>query len=321
MSPDDRVGPAAAKRARPLARRLGGGDRRDPVERIARLTHRLAALLAGGVPPSSAWSYLEEPIADRIAEGARRGAPVAGAIETAAATLPGEEARAWRILAAAWAVAAESGAPLAPTLERFAATLRSLAQARRDADVALAGPSATARLVLALPCVSVLFGLALGFDTMGVLLRSSLGWACLAIGLALLVLGATWSRRLVRSATPAAISPGLASDLLAVAVSGGAPLDRARALVARRLEPLGEPMGEGDEVLELARRAGVPAADLLRAEAGEARRRAASELERRVARLSVTLMIPLGVCVLPAFVVLGVVPMLVSVVTTTVLAP
>ena len=67
------------------------------------------------------------------------------------------------------------------------------------------------------------------------------------------------------------------------------------------------------EVLALSSRAGVPAAALLRSEAEEARRDARSEGERKAATLSVTLMLPLGLCILPAFMLLGVAPLLISV--------
>ena len=68
-----------------------------------------------------------------------------------------------------------------------------------------------------------------------------------------------------------------------------------------------------EAVLELSRRAGVPAAELLRSEADERRRQARADISARAQALSVRLMIPLGVCVLPAFMALSVVPLLVTV--------
>ena len=62
----------------------------------------------------------------------------------------------------------------------------------------------------------------------------------------------------------------------------------------------------------------MPAAELLRSEARESRRRAAAMAERRAAILAVRLMLPLGACILPAFMVLGVIPLLVAVVSSTV---
>jgi tight adherence protein B len=56
----------------------------------------------------------------------------------------------------------------------------------------------------------------------------------------------------------------------------------------------------------------------LRAEANEARRAARSVGERKAATLAVTLMLPLGLCILPAFMVLGVAPLLIAVISSTV---
>ena len=72
-----------------------------------------------------------------------------------------------------------------------------------------------------------------------------------------------------------------------------------------------------DAVIAVAARAGAPVAELLRAEAARRRRTARADGTAKAAALGVRLMLPLGVCVLPAFVLLGVVPLIVSVVTGT----
>jgi tight adherence protein B len=283
---------------------------------VAAVTQRLAVLLGAGVAPASAWRHVADvsPIAALVGDD-----PVSSLLE-AAGPLPPLEADAWRGLAAAWAVATEAGAPLAPSLRDYARSLRDLAQVQRDVGVALAAPTATARLVMALPAVGVLFSLALGFDTVGVLLGSPLGWTAVAIGGGLLVTASRWNRRLVASAHPTQASPGLECDLMAIAVSGGGSLDRALASLRRVLDRCDLPFDPQtiDGVLDLSRRAGVPAAELLRAEADEARRTARSAAQEKAAALSVRLMLPLGLCILPAFIVLGVFPMLVAVVTSTV---
>jgi tight adherence protein B len=229
---------------------------------------------------------------------------------------------AWRGLAAAWLVATEAGAPLAPTLGALAASLRSLAQNSRDRTTAVAGPVATARMVMALPVIGVLFAMALGFDSIGVLVMTAPGLVCLGGGLALMVLARLWNRRLVAAATPTNHTPGLGLDLMAIAVSGGTSLPRARQVVRQARERCGL-AADGtdaaiDGVLELSRRAGVPAATLLRSEAVEARRIARSEGERKAETLAVLLMLPLGLCILPAFMLLAVVPLLIAVISSTV---
>jgi tight adherence protein B len=191
-------------------------------------------------------------------------------------------------------------------------------------QVALAAPVATARMVMALPAVGVLFGMALGFDTLGTLFGTPAGLACLGAGTGLMVIARLWNRRLVRSAAPGRHTPGLALDLVAIAVSGGASTERAMDAVERACERCSIALDADreviDSVLQLSRRAGVPAAALLRSEAAEARRRARSDGARRAATLSVTLMLPLGLCILPAFMLLGVAPLLIAVISSTVTA-
>ncbi|HEU4850119.1 MAG TPA: hypothetical protein VFS93_06885, partial [Terrimesophilobacter sp.] len=260
----------------------------DPV---AGVVQRLGVLLAAGVAPASAWGYLAESFDDRPPGGRSSGRATQGIVATVAArvgtepvagailaALPPEsessprrgEARAasgaaWRGLAAAWFVASDAGAPLAPSLRDLAGSLRDLAETQRDVDVALAGPAVTAKFVTVLPVVGILFGLGLGFDTLGVLFGTAPGALCLAGGAALMLVARAWNRRLLRAATPKDVTPGLSLELLSIAVSGGASLDRARRAVASALERCGLDGrdAELDEVLELSRRAGVPAGALL----------------------------------------------------------
>jgi tight adherence protein B len=292
--------------------------------RVASVVQRLAVLMAAGVPPASAWGYLREgqPAAS-IAASAAAGMAIPQSIVGQLSGLGAEDQSAWRGLATAWDVATDAGAPLAPTLRDFAGSLRDLAQAERDIAVALAGPLATAKLVLALPLVGLLFGMVLGFNTFATLATTPIGWGCLVVGGVLLAAAARWNRRLVRSARPTDLTPGLVFDLMAIAVSGGSSFDRARVAVASSLARYSSETIHDDRgleaILDLSRRAGVPAAELLRSEATERRRDARSAVQLRANALAIRLMLPLGVCVLPAFMVLGVIPLIVTVLSSTVL--
>ena len=269
----------------------------------AAVAERLAVLLAAGIPPVAAWGFAtEEPVPDVVS--AMRG-------------------RGWGELAAAWTVAMSAGAPLAPALRGIARGLRDAEQAARDAAVALAGPVATARLVLALPAVGLLFGFALGFDTIHTLVATPLGWACVGVGAGLMLVAVAWNRRLVGRARRAGPAPGLGCDLLVVALGGGAPPAAALASVERVAVDCGLSIDlfGAREVLALAERAGAPATELLRSAAEEARRVARSDAQARAARLGVLLMLPLGLCVLPAFFAIGVVPLLATVVGATLGSP
>jgi len=283
--------------------------RRSELESTATVVHRLAVLLAAGVAPASAWSYLDE----EVAEVARRGEAIAPVLAA--------RSEAWRALAAAWQVAAEAGAPLAPALRTFAASLRSLAQAGREIDTALAGPVATARMVMGLPIVGVLFGVVLGFDTLATLFTTLPGLVCLAAGSALMVIALRWNRRLVARARPRELTPGIRCELLAIALGGGVSIERAQASVEAALSTAGlviDESGTVDAVLELSRSAGVPATELLRAEAEESRREASARALEAASVLAVRLMLPLGLCILPAFMLVGVAPLLLAVISSTV---
>ena len=175
---------------------------------------------------------------------------------------------------------------------------------------------------MVLPGLGIVFGVILGLNPLAVLVGAPAGAACLVAGVGLMAGAWWWNRRLVAAARPRDLTPGLRCDLMAIAVAGGTSLDRASAAVDRALGENGFDPSLGrddvDEVLALSRAAGVPAAELLRSQADQSRLGAAAEAERRASVLAVRLMLPLGVCVLPAFMLLGVVPLLISVISSTV---
>jgi tight adherence protein B len=282
---------------------------RTELEKTAGVVQRLAVLLAAGVAPASAWGYVDE----EVAAVAIRGEPIAPVLA--------ERSDAWRGLAAAWQVAIDAGAPLAPALRTFAVSLRALAHASRETDTALAGPVATARMVMVLPAVGVLFGMVLGFNTLATLFTTLPGLVCLVAGCALLLIAHRWNRRLVARARPRDLTPGIRFELLAIALGGGVSIERARTSVDVALAMAGLLVDENrevDAVLDLSRRAGVPAAELLRAEAEESRREASARALESASVLAVRLMLPLGLCILPAFMLVGVAPLLLAVISSTV---
>src|SRR6218665_1504918 len=214
----------------------------------------------------------------------------------------------------------EWGGPLGGCLGELAVAARDNALLVREVRVALAGPLASARLVTALPLVAVMFGLTLGFDTLGVLTSNPLGIGCLGAGVLLLWLGYRWNHALARRASRDDGNPALEHDLLAIALSSGVSIARAQQLVHRTASRLGLTIVSDasiGQVLSLAAGAGAPVADLLRSESARLRRAARIAGQERAAKLGVGLMAPLGLCVLPAFIVLGIAPLLMSVVTST----
>jgi tight adherence protein B len=313
----------------------------EQAEEVAAFVRRLAVLLGAGLHPERAWTQLAPPggrarrAEDAVPAVVRRVAastgtdPLAARVASAAAAVGrepggrtnGEAAGSWRALAVGLEVADRTGAPLARSLDRLAETLVEVARVRRDAGTALAGPVATARTVLLMPGAGLLLAAGLGFDPVRVLTTTVPGAACLVVGIALVAVGWRWNRRLVRQAMPRDPAPGLVLDLVATAMTGGASVPRAVAVVRRACERAGLPAGEeldaAAAVVEVAARTGAPVAVLLRSEAEHSRRDAGTWAERAAARLAARLMLPLGVCILPAFLAVGVVPMLLAVLSST----
>ena len=286
---------------------------------VADIARRAAVLLQAGVSPQTVWRYL----ADRDASAAAILADLErGVSEAAAIAARGEP---WRELAVAWSVATAVGAALAEALRSFALGLRDAAEAQDDVTVALAEPAATARLMLWLPAVGLLMGVSLGFDTLGILFTDPRGIACFVAGMVLVVVARVWTAKLIRKARPDPGLPGIDAELFAIALSGGVSIDAAAAHVGRARAAVDPEQGEAaadvpaavQDVLELSRAAGVPAVELLRAESASARHRARVDGRLRASKLGTRLLLPLGVCTLPSFLLLAVAPLVLSILGTT----
>jgi tight adherence protein B len=248
--------------------------------------------------PRAAGSTIE--VSGRV----QRGEPVAAAI----ATLNAPE---WRVLAVAWSLAEESGAPLAPALDRIGAALRALERLRERRTV---------RLVSALPPLALVLGWLLGFDPFPVLL-SPVGAVLLPTGAALLLAGIAWGRALRRRVEQTDRVVGMELELVWIALRGGAHPRAASRRTVDCVDRFGAEWVPFDgfrrdrtlrAVIGSAERTGTPLGPMLIEEAASVRVRAEADLERSAERLGVRVLIPLGVCVLPSFIVLGVVPVLVS---------
>lgn len=320
--------------------RRPSADASDPEAALAAALQRVAVLIAAGLPPRAAWSHVaaaaDDPTVVEVGRRIAAGTTVAAAIRNAAAdgatqpAIEGADSAAWRSTAAAWRVAEASGAPLAPALRAFAEGLRDRQAARRDIRIALAGPRSTASIVLLLPGVALLLALLMGVDLLGALV-TPIGAGALIGGALLVLLARRWMRGLLRAAEPPAPTTGLALDLLAVAAGGGGPPERATELVAvelRAAHPDLAAAGALDadvagirELAAFSRRSGAPLAELARTEAAEQRARARAAARETAETLGVRLMLPLGACILPAFLLIGVVPMLVGLLSSTTTAP
>lgn len=91
------------------------------------------------------------------------------------------------------------------------------------------------------------------------------------------------------------------------ALAAGAPWSQAVDLVAGRDE-----LVVFCEHLSFAYATGAPSASMLQAAAEQARAQRRQDSERRAEELGVKMMLPLGACFLPAFILVGVVPVVIS---------
>ncbi|WBU36867.1 type II secretion system F family protein [Homoserinibacter sp. YIM 151385] len=315
------------------ASRRGQGRRAAPrgaeADAAAEVVERLAVLLDAGIAPVSAWGHAaastRSAVAREVAAGLRSPVGIPAAVEAAVAPgSAGELSRLdWLPLAACWRLVAELGAPMAASLRALAEALRDLGDAAREIEAALAGPRSSARIVLAMPPLGLLLAGALGIDALGALVSGPAGWACALAGSGLLLAGRGWMSRLVAEASRSAGLPGLPLELAAIAASGGAAPDRIADRVTSTLREAGLPgpdEGERRELealLELAAAAGIPVGSLLRGEAAAGRRRARSRARGVAAQLGARLMLPLGLCVLPSFIALGVAPVVLALLSST----
>lgn len=280
---------------------------------------RAAVLLRGGVPAGRVWRLLgEDPLAPRdlkeLAARIAQGQPVSSAM----VLLETEE---WNVLAATWLLAERTGAPFATVLERIAAALQSLERLGQRRSVLLAGPRATIRLVASLPLLALVLGWVLGFDPAQVMF-SSFGMALAVTGGGLLALGMRWANHMIKQLAAADWVAGLECELAWVAMSGGLPPSAALRRIADSVDATGASWvklstlsrgGSVRNVISAATNLGAPVATMLLAEAEALRATALTELERQAERLGVRVLLPIGLCVLPSFIVLGVIPVLAAV--------
>ena len=236
------------------------------------------------------------------------------------------------------AMALSTGAPAVITTDRLRKLLRDDDRASQEVQTAISAPLLARKIVMAVPGASVVLGLILGFDVLPTLFTTPLGWCCLAGGAGLSLLGAVWMRRLEARARRHVATAGLWSELAAVCVDAGLPLQVAMSLAnevfvwATRAQDLMRAnanagatgnasakananarssltaIDEGRRSARIAILAGVPVGEALRVAADEQRARNHAARLRSARELGERILIPLGACYLPAFMLWGVVP-------------
>lgn len=244
-----------------------------------------------------------------------------------------------------------AGAPLATSLERAAEHAEERIDALLGRQSALAAPRATGRILSWLPLLGLGLGVLMGSDPVGVLTGSILGALTGLFGLGLAFAGRRWTAALVHRAEVESTRAGhtggeqalnaptvdtaLVLELLAAQLRAGlAPLaalgtlaealnSRPLHTVCRRLQmgsswgsawsgSAAGTFGELRDALAPAYTGGAPSTALLLSLADAHRLSERRAAERAAGKLSVALVVPLGLCSLPAFICLGIVPILIS---------
>lgn len=221
-------------------------------------------------------------------------------------------------LQAIWQLSLDNGGAVSLSIESLGESFRATARHQREIELAFAGPKATAKLVAWLPVAGLLLAQLFGFNPVSAIFTNPLAFGCLVFGALLLVAGHRWSRSIIRKATPGEDDPGLVFDAVRFGMDAGLPLsasiDRVVEAFERQLgfSPDEPTRARLDRIGELNRNSGASISNLLSGEASSRREAKWYSESTALAKLSVKLMIPLGLITLPAFVLSTIVPVAIS---------
>lgn len=169
--------------------RMRAAARREAIEALG----ALAAELGAGTPPQSALLTAGQRVWPAACGAVRFDGDIAEALRLDARTMP-----LLAPLSACWAISVQQGSGLAVSVTRLAEQARIAEDVRVQLEAQLAGPRATARILMLLPLFGIAMGMMMGVNPLGWLLGTLLGAACLAVGLGLAGLGYWWTSRIVR---------------------------------------------------------------------------------------------------------------------------
>ena len=320
-------------------RRLRGrkSKRTLEAEDVGALCTEVAARLRAGSSPQDAWVAalgrygLVE--ADSLESGEHLSRSVQVEEHLAATGTVGQT------VVAGMAFSAQTGAPLAGILDKLAGSVADSRRTQEAVAVAFAGPKASARVLTFLPLVGLF-----GAELLG---AAPFQWFCSGplqlllgmSGLLLTLLGYRVSRMMIRGALDLAGELSLAPvlcDLAAAGITSGLSVPTTLQALGAAAEldgltqvgaelQLGAQWAEAWQdappsggllkvALEPAWVDGISAVTLLHAVAEQARGTAVTKARSQAEKLGVKLAFPLGVLLLPAFIILGLVPVFFSLV-------
>ncbi|OKL50638.1 type II secretion system F family protein [Boudabousia marimammalium] len=317
-----------------LRERVAVTDPAKELEDCARHLREVSAEIAAGASPLAAWQqqYRLSP-----GPGICWQQQVARQLENQYSLLPAGMVSG---IKAALQLIEHYGIEAVSVHDLLAENLESQAGMMTQRSSLIAGPQASARLLAWLPVAAIAAGELAGLGVVRILFATVIGWICLLLSAGLIAFGRWWSGALVREAERAGQNTGplpaqLVAVLLAELVSSGQSpvagldalgqfgadrnLSRIAAQMRSRMEvPPAQLFGaEVGPLLEALRKVFESGADpqALLTHAGEVSRRAArQQIVVAAGRLSSLIVLPLALCFLPAFMLAGVVPAVLSLV-------
>ena len=340
---------ASSTRRGEAAHHRGRAQGPPSTRELALLAAEVSTRLRAGAPASSAWERALERIGVGSAVGTddvypraldewAREPPRWRSLLTRARS---PDAAAARTSAASVVVACRFshglGAPLADVLDAIGDAIDDSQDVEEARRVASAGPLMSARVLAGLPLVGVTAALALGASPWGFYTSGTPGVVCASLGVLAWVAGVASCRRILARCRNADASGGdtdaaLACDLIASALACGASIPRALDALADACaqEPLAwtasslrlgatweqaweeaptwaDPLRDA---LEASWTAGTAPEGMLARCASWERRTRLIDAKTRAEELSVRLVGPLGAFFLPAFLLLGIAPLL-----------
>jgi len=306
----------------------------DALGERARAVRALAGLLRAGLSPREALSIWHEDVPEALSEDLERmarrialGETTTEALSSASVAL-GTDAQSLQVL---FGMSSLLGGDFTRSIDGLAETIEKRRASQQETLAAVAGMTLSARIIAGLPLLCIPFGPASGAP-----LNDPAGLMLVIVGATLAVTGMRWMRHLTPEPPETEDGVCAAARAVAGALSGGAGLHltletaarhappdvRAELQHAQRLTHLGlswpsalrRTSSEGligmSVALERATRKGLPVATALEAFAQWRDAEAQRALDRSVRRAPIFMSIPLVVCVLPSFLLLGVAPFL-----------
>jgi len=197
------------------------------------------------------------------------------------------------------------GIPLSPLITWLRAEFQHAQKQKRRAELALRNPLLTSRIVHWLPWASLAGAQAMGLPAISVLVLQPAGWAVIAGALVLNAFSVRLTRRILRAAALVPESLAWQYRLLAMAVRSGVGV---RAALAELREVCVSLDAQLPGWVNSALATGLPLAVLFELQAATIETRIEQQGNLLAEELPVKLLLPMGVFLLPQFMLLLVVP-------------